>query len=191
MLVQNTIIAPSGPFEVYQCLTGPSGVISKTLVMLQPGTVVTCEDSDIITGSQQYLRAFALFVITQAPNGTPPPPANAYYYSTGAHTIVPTPGMPSGFTSRYVVYAPTAPPPPPYACSLVSISSTGPAIIGTALIPGGTQLVANNGSVMPDQREGSSFILKAGSIFLVNNGTQGPYVFTDNDIPLNMLEDTR
>lgn len=190
MIVQKTIPAPSGAFQVYQCTVSPgTTTINKTLFTLQPGTVITCEESDILKGTGEFLRAFALFMIAQVPAGSPPLPPNTYYYSTGAHGVTPLAIVASGATSIYTVYTGPATPPPPYACKLVSITSTGPVIIGAASIVGGTQIVANTSSVVPDTGGGASIKLNAGSIFLMNGGTQGPYVFTDHDIPLNMLED--
>ncbi|RPI65356.1 MAG: hypothetical protein EHM43_12825 [Ignavibacteriae bacterium] len=191
MIVQKTIPAPSGAFQVYQCTVSPgTTTINKTLFTLQPGTVITCEESDILKGTGEFLRAFALFLIAQVPAGSPPLPANTYFYSTGAHGVTPLTNVTSGSTSNYAGYAAAATPPPsPYACKLVSVTGNGPVIIGTAGIVGGTQIVANTSSVVPDTGSGASYKLKGSSIFLMNGGTQGPYVFTDHDIPLNMLED--
>lgn len=186
MVVNMMITAPNGPFSVFKLSTSEAPTtVGKTPVTLQANTLIACEDSDIMYGTATYLRAFALFMIAKTPDGSPSD--GSYYYSTGNHVVAPAPLQQSNpLTGTYTVINNTS-------CKLVMLSAQGAAITGSVTIQGSTSIVANVADVLVNTEGGqTTYQLKEKAIFLVNSapgGPQGPYAFTDNQIPLNVLED--
>ncbi len=180
MTIEQVVLDPVNNIAVFQFELGAGSSSGQPQpYALAAGTVIVCEETDVIHAETSYLRPFALFFIKHLPNNVPGPMWPNLYATTACNVgpnpvIQPQSSQPP--TTKFVE-----------TCSLCVLDGSGPSTIGTVqLAPGAIVTVDHSRITSPPHR------IKANSVFMVKfdpTHTEGPYIFTDHDIPLNILED--
>lgn len=167
--------------EVFEFSMSPTGTAAhKQSYSLAPGTVIVCEESDVIQGvSDQYLQALGLFFVKNVPEETQAPTL-PYLYSTATLHIGEPPAVHSQANLVHVTHHVAT-------CSLCVLDPNGPATPAVVQLAKDAKIVAKVEDYDPQTNS-----IKANTLFFVDRDathTEGPYVFTEDAIPLNALEE--
>ena len=180
MIVEKIVSEPV-PFDVYQFNADASGPTTPTTYTVHPGTVIVCMESDLLTGDDVFLKAYGLFFVKSVPFGLSMP-ADPYLFSNGNHVITDAVGSAPGNVCIGNMPTPT---PPANINRLNMLYANGATLSSGVVFTIPLQVAVNGVDFDPvNQRVRAHSIILASS---GTNGSPGPYIFTDHDIPVDIL----
>ena len=179
-MLTTKLIAVNGDIQVWEfSMDAGTATSDKQLYNVPQGSVIVCEDTELVVGDQTYLQPYGLFFIHSVPEGKTPP-SKPYLYSSGAHEV----GVDSATGPGLVVYKTLS---GPASAKLIAIGNDNQEVFGTVSLAAGTRVAVNASDLTGT---GSDEKIKANAVFIVDQSTgteQGPYIFTDSEIPVGVL----